>query len=94
MIVNIIDHRLSKYRYLKINAIVEAAWRDNSVMNADRQLPEKGGPDYAQKEHTSLAEAIQWATTFAEPVTLYLYDEDDGIYLIKGHDEKVNQRRK
>ncbi|HTV27597.1 MAG TPA: hypothetical protein VMF32_07420 [Xanthobacteraceae bacterium] len=81
MITNIIDKRKRQYRFLKINAIVEAAWHDNTVRDAD-QAPssENGGPLYEEREHISLSNAITWATGFAEPVTLFLYDEDAGIH--------------
>ena len=80
MITNIIDKRKRPYRFLKVNAIVEAAWHDNSVNDAD-QTPscENNGPAYEEREHISLIEAVIWASAFAEPVTLFLYDEDAGI---------------
>jgi hypothetical protein len=80
MITNIIDKRKRRYRFLKINAIVEAAWHDNSVNDAD-QAPsrENDGPAYEERQHIPLSEAVIWASAFAEPVTLFLYDEDAGI---------------
>jgi hypothetical protein len=81
MITNIIDKRKRRYRFLKINAIVEAAWHDNTVKDADLAPPsEKHGPLYEEREHIPLSDAITGATAFAEPVTLFLYDEDAGIY--------------
>ena len=41
------------------------------------------GPNYEQREHIALAEAVTWAMQFSAPVTLYIYDEDGGIYLAK-----------
>ena len=81
MITNIIDKRKRRYRFLKINAIVEAAWHDNAVKDAD-QAPscENDGPTYEEREHIALSEAVIWASAFAEPVTLFLYDEEAGIY--------------
>jgi hypothetical protein len=80
MITNIIDKRKRRYRFLKINAIVEAAWHDNTVKDADQVPPgEKDGPLYEEREHIALSEAVIWASAFAEPVTLFLYDEDAGI---------------
>ena len=80
MITNIIDKRKRRYRFLKINAIVEAAWHDNTVKDAD-QAPscENDGPTYEEREHIALSEAVTWASAFAAPVTLFLYDEDAGI---------------
>ena len=81
MITNIIDKRTRRYRFLKINAIVEAAWHDNTVKDADQAPPsEKDGPLYEEREHILLSDAVTWATAFAEPVTLFLYDEDAGLY--------------
>lgn len=85
MIANIIDGRKRPYRFLKINAIVEAAWHDNSCKDSDQVLvlppgAVDDGPDYEEKEHISLSAALVWANSFVNQVTLYLYDEDGGIY--------------
>ena len=80
MITNIIDKRKRRYRFLKINAVVEAAWHDNAVKEADQAPSYKNdGPTYEEREHIALSEAVAWASAFAEPVTLFLYDEDAGI---------------
>ena len=52
MITNIIDRRKRPYRFLKVNAIVEAARHDNSVNDAD-QVPscENDSLAYEQREH-------------------------------------------
>ena len=83
-IVNIIDGRRHEYRWKTINAIVEAAWHDNSCNDSD-QAADTGlpGPAYEEREHISLQAAIEWAQTFKSPVTLYLYDRDGGIYVSK-----------
>lgn len=80
--VNIIDNRKRRYRFRKVNAIVEAAWHDNSCTNSDRVDPDPNddGPNYCQNEHITVAEAVVWANTFPTDVTLYLYDKDGGIY--------------
>jgi hypothetical protein len=78
-IVNVVDSRKRKYRFLKINAIVEAAWHDNSCDDSD-PIESRDGPDYEQREHISLEDAIAWANAFEAPVTLYIYDHDGGIY--------------
>ncbi|QOZ24096.1 hypothetical protein [Bradyrhizobium sp. CCBAU 51753] len=77
-IVNIVDRRKRGQRFLIVNAIIEAAWHHNSRTDADQVHPESGGPDYAEREHSSLEEAVRWANSFPEPVVLYLYDEDAG----------------
>lgn len=81
-LVNIVDHRKNKYQYRTINAIVEAAWHDNSIDNSDQsiKIPGNDGPDYAEMEHISLTDAIKWANEFENEVTLYIYDLDGGIY--------------
>jgi len=38
------------------------------------------GPAYDEREHISLESAIAWGQSFETPITLSLYDEDDGIY--------------
>lgn len=85
-ITNIIDNRKHKYRFKKINAIVEAAWHDNSCKDSD-QIHPKGddGPDYEQKEHITLEAAVKWGSSFVTNVTLYIYNEDGGIYYANGN---------
>lgn len=78
-IVNIIDRRKRQYRFFTVNAIVEAAWHDNSCKDSD-QIDDVRGPDYGEQEHIPLHQAIAWASGFEAPVTLYVYDEDAGIY--------------
>lgn len=41
-IVNIIDRRTRPYRFKVVNAIVEAAWHDNSVADSDQVDPYVG----------------------------------------------------
>jgi hypothetical protein len=79
MLTNIIDNRKRPYRFLKVNAIVEATWHDNRVKDADQSMVDDG-PSYAEKEHITVTEAVVWANSFQNPVTLYIYDEDQGIY--------------
>lgn len=79
-IINIIDGRKRRYRFLKINAVIEAAWHDNSVKDSDRSDSVLGGPDYDELEHITFAAALAWGNSFEAPVTLFVYDEDGGIY--------------
>lgn len=80
MICNIIDNRERKYRWKRINAIIEATWHDNSCQDTD--IADGVAADvevtYEQREGTSLSEAIAWASAQQCPVTLYLYDEGKG----------------
>lgn len=84
-LANVVDERKKPYRFLKVNAIVEAAWHDNSCGDSDQVVkPAEGeddGPDYEEREHVTVQEAFQWADSFPQLVTLYLYDWDDGIYV-------------
>ncbi|MBI3437882.1 MAG: hypothetical protein HY054_04405 [Proteobacteria bacterium] len=80
MICNIIDARERKYRWKKINAIIEATWHDNSCQDTD--IADSVSADievtYEQREGISLMEAVEWAHADPCPVTLYLYDEGKG----------------
>jgi hypothetical protein len=80
MIWNIIDKRTRPYRWANINAIIEATWHDNSVVDTDI-APELRFEDdviYEQRECISLHEAIDWASNQTCPVTLYRYDLGKG----------------
>ena len=79
-LTNIIDHRKYYLKWGKINAVVEPTCHDNSVVGADQAVPGYAGIGYDEKEHTSVAAAVVWAQSFDHPTTLYLYDEDGGIY--------------
>lgn len=79
MIENIIDSRKSRYRWQRINAIVEPTWHDNEKADADKS---DRGPDdivYDQREGISVTEAIAWAAALPDRVTLFLYDRGSGI---------------
>jgi hypothetical protein len=80
VICNIIDSRERKYRWKKINAIIEATWHDNTCEDSD--IADRVSVDvevtYEQREGISLSEAVQWASDEICPVTLYLYDDGKG----------------
>jgi hypothetical protein len=82
MIENIIDRRNRHHRWKRINAIVEPTWHDNDG-GPDRDQSERGPDDivYDQQEGISLAEAIAWANSLRDRVTLYLYDDGRGTTL-------------
>lgn len=82
-IVNIIDRRKRPYRFYTINAIIEAAWHDNACKDSD-QIDDVCGPDYDEREHIQLHEAINWANGIDAPVTLYIYDQDGGTCEARG----------
>jgi hypothetical protein len=79
MIENLCDRRERPHRWKRINAIVEPTWHDNDH-GPDRDQSEPGPDDivYDQREGISLAEAIAWANSLPDRVTLYLYDEGRG----------------
>lgn len=84
MLVNIIDRRKHPYRFLKINAIIEPTRHDNRIKDADHANGKDNWIGYDEREHIKLIDAIEWAVTFPDELTLYLYDEDSGIYITKG----------
>ena len=78
MIHNIIDQRRRRYRWRKINAIIEATAHDNGCVDSDQQPASDDDVTYQQREGISLADAVRWAMSAPSPVTLFLYDEGDG----------------
>jgi hypothetical protein len=82
-LTNIVDRRKHKYRFAKINAVVEPTCHDNSIDDADKVEPGYSGVGYDEREHITLADAVTWANSFNWPTTLYLYDHDGGIYAVR-----------
>ena len=81
MLWNFIDRRTRPYRWLEVNAIVEATRHDNSCLDAD-QAPEsdpKLTVYYDALEAVSVQEAVAWASSQPCPVTLFLYDLGGGF---------------
>ena len=78
MIWNIIDRRKRRYRWKRINAIIEPTFHDNSCLDSDQTEEDPDAGVYEQREGISLAEAVTWATTKPYAVTLFLYDEGRG----------------
>lgn len=78
MICNIVDNRTRRYRWRKIDAIIEATAHDNSCADSDQQPPSDDDVTYDQRKGISLADAVKWAMSEPSAVTLYLYDEGDG----------------
>ena len=74
MLVNIIDKRSNRFAANTINAVLESSWKDNSEEGADQHEP-SGGVHAETLMAVSLREAIVWADTFDDPVTLHVYDE-------------------
>lgn len=93
MIWNIIDRRKHPYRFLRVTAIAEPTWHDNSCKDAD-QAPkyDNEGIGYIEWPVLSVAEAVAWAGKLRYAVTLYLYDEGEGIKEVS-HESDTDQRR-
>ena len=80
MIWNIVDNRTRRYRWAKINAVIEDVANDNSCDDTDVFDEENNNePVCDDRQNISLHEAVMWAEQRSGKVTLYLYDEDDGI---------------
>lgn len=97
MLANIIDNRKRKYRFKKVNVVIEATWHDNSCKDSDHvRKPRNGkdGPDYDQMEHVTIAEGIMRADKYKNPVTLSLYDHDSGIYPVYGPRRKRRKSKR
>lgn len=80
-ILNIIDRRKRPYRFETVNAVIEPTRHDNRCKDADHAGGKDDWMGYDEREHISLSAAIEWAMTFPDEVTLYVYDKDGGIYL-------------
>ena len=79
MISNIINRRKRPYRWKRVNAVIEATSNDWNVADSDEQAPGPNDIVYADRRDISVEEAVAWASAEPSPVTLYLYDEGDGI---------------
>lgn len=84
-IKNIIDRRKRPYRFETINAVIEPTRHDNRCEDADQAAGKDAWMGYDEREHISLSEAIEWAATFPDELTLYIYDRDGGIYAVDRH---------
>jgi hypothetical protein len=84
MLTNVIDRRTRKYRWKKINAVIEPTRHANRCEDADRAKPYRKQDGAwigcaADRKHITVSEAIAWANAHQDEVTLYLYDKDGGI---------------
>ena len=77
---NIVDGRKKRYRWKTVNAVIENTSHDNPVNDSDQiEEPSEGGILYQAKKNISVHDAIAWAESQECPVTLFLYDQGDGI---------------
>ncbi len=83
MLCNIVDKRKRRHRWRKVNAIVEATEHDNANGDSDQVPEEEQGiaVTYEELVGVSVHEALQWASNFDGPTTLFLYDDGDGVGL-------------
>ncbi|MBO9708171.1 MAG: hypothetical protein J7521_08160 [Caulobacter sp.] len=79
MLWNIIDRRERSYRWKRVNAIIEATSNDNSVKDSDRVDVHDDDVVYDQRANVTVAEAVEWAMSQDQPVTLFLYDAGKGF---------------
>ena len=79
MIANIIDNRKRRFRWKKVNAVVEATCHDNATDDADEALHHPDSPVYDSRLAISVADALAWANEMSGAVTLFLYDLDANI---------------
>ncbi len=73
MIYNIIDQREISVKWKRVNAVVESTCGDNNVEGADF-IELTDDLIFGELNEVSVREAIAWANSFKEPVTLYIYD--------------------
>lgn len=92
MLTNIIDRRKRQHRFKKVNAVIEPTRHDNSVKDGDRAprnpKQDKAWIGYDEQEHVTVADAVKWASKHKDDVTLYLYDQDSGIYPVTRRNRK------
>jgi len=81
MLWNIVDRRRRRFRWKTVNAVIESVEQDNACADSDQAPP--SDPQltvlYDALEAVSVNEAVIWAMDQACPVTLYLYDEGEGL---------------
>jgi len=80
MITNLIDGRKRHYRWKTVNAVLESTWHDNSCDDADHASGDvENGVLCEERENISVADAMAWGMSMKAEVTLYLYDQGQGI---------------
>lgn len=79
MLWNIIDRREHPFRWKRVNAIIEATSNDNDVNDSDEAPMHDDDVVYAQRVYITVAEAVEWAMSQEQPVTLFLYDAGKGV---------------
>ncbi len=78
MIWNVVDERERRYRWKRVNAVIEPTWQDNACADSDQADKDFSPNPCEARKGVSVADAIAWANGKLHPVTLYLYDADGG----------------
>ena len=79
-ILNVIDRRTRKYRWRKVDAVVEPTHQDNRVKDSDQCDPPNTSYEtlqiitYDDRVNIALSDAVKWANELPYGVTLYIYD--------------------
>jgi hypothetical protein len=76
VIWNVVDHRQRRYRWKRIDAVIEPTWQDNCCADSDQAEKIASLDPCEARKGVSVAEAIAWANGKAHAVTLYLYDAE------------------
>jgi len=80
VIWNIVDRRKRRYRWKSVNAVVESVENDNACSDSDQApIDAHIQSDYDERRAIPVLDAVTWAHALPNAVTLYLYDEGDGI---------------
>ena len=79
MLWNIIDRRERPYRWKRVNAVIEATSNGNSVKDSDPVAVHDDDVVHDQRANVTVVEAVEWAMTQEQPVTLFLYDTGKGF---------------
>lgn len=86
MIANIIDRRKHQYTWDKVTAIFEPSWHDHHVkkeLGPVTASENRGKWSYEELPECSVSEALKFADELPGDVTLYLYDQGDGINFVR-----------
>ena len=80
MILNIIDRRKRKHRWQRVNAVLENTWQDNGCADADQARTDCADQcTYDERFDISVADAVAWGMAEKAEVTLFLYNQGEGI---------------
>jgi len=74
MIANFIDSRSNKYD-VRCDVAFEPSWHDNTI-NGATQFWRTRNFTYEEMRNTTIAQAIEFANHWDEPVTMFVYDLD------------------